>query len=141
MLAVVLVLLVVDTGALANGYYDYYRDLGFVLGDAPADQVALDELLIRTGVPGHGEIAPCPIPLGPILPLLLVGGPVPGGHEVDTGRPAADKVRPCDWFSPPPPPPGSACSAPRAPIRSSRSPTSTRTPCSPPTRTPSPPAG
>ncbi|GAA1401759.1 hypothetical protein GCM10009613_60590 [Pseudonocardia kongjuensis] len=61
-LAVVLVLLVVNTGALANGYYDYYRDLGFVLGDAPADQVALDELLTRTGVPGHGEIAPFPIP-------------------------------------------------------------------------------
>lgn len=60
--AVVVALLVVNAGAWTNGYYDYFRDLGFVLGEEPGDEVALDDLLRRTAVPGQGVISPVPVP-------------------------------------------------------------------------------
>ncbi|BBG04467.1 MULTISPECIES: alpha/beta hydrolase [Pseudonocardia] len=110
---VVLALLVVNTGALANSYYDYYRDLGYVLGDAPGDEVALDELMARTAAPDQGEIAPFPIPARasrfdarealvwvppawfarprPQLPVVLLLHGTPGSPQdwIDGGR-AAD---------------------------------------------------
>jgi S-formylglutathione hydrolase FrmB len=58
---VVVLLLVTNAAAWTNSYYDYFRTVGFVLGDEPDDEVALDALLRRTSIPAEGAVAPIPV--------------------------------------------------------------------------------